>query len=268
VLQRRKSRTTVLDVPKGVPRNLSESQLVQFGSKALSNVAGQFSKLGQTLNSSAKGKSKSAKTTAVFHTTAKGGAKEKCQIQGGETSSESDENDCSIYEPDVNEFVQTNPLYSENVFLPSVGIVMSEPTNIEQAAECVETAKDIPTINVNASKDDSTEQTLASDKVNAMKLSQSSSEIGAAATTDGVPKSQKDLSLNLSGSHSETTLKQLKTLTSPLSKLAKGMQNLGMAFDPRKKINKLDLQEIPSEYAKNLQKEWESSKCKSKLLAL
>lgn len=32
-----------------MPRNHSESQLLQIGSKALSNVAGQFSKLGQTL---------------------------------------------------------------------------------------------------------------------------------------------------------------------------------------------------------------------------
>lgn len=34
---------------QGMPRNHSESQLLQIGSKALSNVAGQFSKLGQTL---------------------------------------------------------------------------------------------------------------------------------------------------------------------------------------------------------------------------
>lgn len=45
---------------------------------------------------------------------------------------------------------------------------------------------------------------------------------------------QRDLSLNLSGSQSENALKQLKTLTSPLSKLAKGMQNFGMNLDPRK----------------------------------
>lgn len=45
---------------------------------------------------------------------------------------------------------------------------------------------------------------------------------------------QKDLSLNLSSSQSENALKQLKTLTSPLSKLAKGMQNFGMNLDPRK----------------------------------
>lgn len=45
---------------------------------------------------------------------------------------------------------------------------------------------------------------------------------------------QRDLSLNLSGSQSENALKQLKTLTSPLSKLAKGMQSFGMNLDPRK----------------------------------
>lgn len=45
---------------------------------------------------------------------------------------------------------------------------------------------------------------------------------------------RKDLSLNLSSSQSENALKQLKTLTSPLSKLAKGMQNIGMNLDPRK----------------------------------
>lgn len=45
---------------------------------------------------------------------------------------------------------------------------------------------------------------------------------------------QRDLSLNLSSSQSENALKQLKTLTSPLSKLAKGMQTFGMNLDPRK----------------------------------
>lgn len=42
------------------------------------------------------------------------------------------------------------------------------------------------------------------------------------------------MSLNLSSSQSENALKQLKTLTSPLSKLAKGMQSFGMNLDPRK----------------------------------
>lgn len=48
------------------------------------------------------------------------------------------------------------------------------------------------------------------------------------------PSYTRDMSLNLSSSQSENALKQLKTLTSPLSKLAKGMQNFGMNLDPRK----------------------------------
>lgn len=49
-LKRRKSRSHVLDVPSGMHRNLSESHLVQAGSKAVINFAGQFSKLGHSLN--------------------------------------------------------------------------------------------------------------------------------------------------------------------------------------------------------------------------
>lgn len=49
-LKRRKSRTHALDLPAGMHRNLSESHLVQAGSKAVSNVAEQFSKIGHSLN--------------------------------------------------------------------------------------------------------------------------------------------------------------------------------------------------------------------------
>lgn len=49
-LKRRKSRTHALDIPGGMHRNLSESHLVQAGSKAVSNVAEQFSKIGHSLN--------------------------------------------------------------------------------------------------------------------------------------------------------------------------------------------------------------------------
>lgn len=44
----------------------------------------------------------------------------------------------------------------------------------------------------------------------------------------------QDLSLNLSSSQSESAIKQLKTLSSPLSKLATGMKSIGMQLDPRK----------------------------------
>jgi phosphatidylinositol 4-phosphatase len=101
-LQRRKSRSTLLNVPSGLPRNLSESQLVQIGSKAFSNVAGQFSKLGQSLHRNNSDKDRQVKDKV------------------------SDE------VADAKEL--PNPFYgNENSFLPSVGIVMSqtdcEPSN-------------------------------------------------------------------------------------------------------------------------------------------
>lgn len=129
-LQKLKSRS-LLGVSQGIPRNLSESQLVQ----TLSNVAGQFSKLGQTLN--IKGKKipnlsrHNGNPSIVYNAPLKDDNKKIFNIGKGamikdEYSSESDENDCSIYEPDSRDLVQSNPIYNENNdFLPSVGIVMS-----------------------------------------------------------------------------------------------------------------------------------------------
>lgn len=105
-------------------------------------------------------------------------------------------------------------------------------------------------------------------------------------------QARKDLALNLSSSQSENALKQLKTLTSPLSKLAKGMQNIGMNLDPRKISIKVCLtlclcdfityllftfqspispqqDDFPEpESQRKLQEQWETSKCKTKLIAL
>lgn len=119
VLQRRKNRLPTLDVPKGMPRNLSETHLVQMGSKAISNVAGQFSKLSQSLNPKIRTgkKIKNDAVDAVDHST------------GQAASSDSDENENSLYEPDTSDLVETNPLYSENAFLPGVGIVMAANSN-------------------------------------------------------------------------------------------------------------------------------------------
>lgn len=153
-LQRRKSRTPMLDVPKGIPRNLSESQLLQIGSKALSNVAGQFSKLGQSLNptkirsvkqnrnnsnphivynpSTSAALDGNAEKVAQF-TVGDGGGSISSSSGGGaggtkhrdSSGSDSDDNECSIYEPDDTDLVQENPIFNENAFLPSVGIVMA-----------------------------------------------------------------------------------------------------------------------------------------------
>lgn len=130
---------------------------MQIGSKALSNVAGQFSKLGQTLNptkirSAGKTNRNNSNPHIVYNPSTSGtvdpaeiateetgvkftlgGAIEgtttskdkRERIKRNNSSSESDENDCSIYEPDVTDLVQENPIYNENAFLPSVGIVMA-----------------------------------------------------------------------------------------------------------------------------------------------
>lgn len=47
---KRRKKFQNLEIAKGMPRDLSESHLVQVGSKAVSNVAEQFSKIGQTFS--------------------------------------------------------------------------------------------------------------------------------------------------------------------------------------------------------------------------
>lgn len=118
-----------------MPRNLSESQLVQMGSKALSNVAGQFSKLSQSLNPKIRtGKriENDGEAPTTEEATAEQVPEQKAQdsdeaVDQEKTSysSGSDENDCNIYDPDDSDLVQQNPIYNENTFLPSVGIVMA-----------------------------------------------------------------------------------------------------------------------------------------------
>lgn len=122
-----------------MPRNLSESQLVQIGSKALSNVAGQFSKLGQTLNPtkirSAKAGSR-APTTAMTHSPSTASLElaavadeesmAKFTIGSGHLrkphyDDDDDDSDDSI---DLHPSDQSS-VVQENAFLPSVGIVMA-----------------------------------------------------------------------------------------------------------------------------------------------
>lgn len=177
MLQRRKSKVPLLDVPKGMPRNLSESQLLQISSKAFSNVAGQFSKLGQSLNpnktksnasaSSSANNSKRTSPTSVNKTAQINPqvmrqsqtsiekaveAMEKPVFTVGRqtkysSGSDSEENDSSIYEPDIDsdtelaisaitaaEKVNFN---NENNFLPSVGIVMG---NAQEAAAATQSS--------------------------------------------------------------------------------------------------------------------------------
>lgn len=53
---------------------------------------------------------------------------------GGEESMSDSDDECNIFEPDVSDLVEENPLYNENVFLPSVGIVMAPNDNNRQMA--------------------------------------------------------------------------------------------------------------------------------------
>lgn len=143
-----------------MPRNLSESQLVQISSKALSNVAGQFSKLGKTLNpnkNQTTNNNRVSPTSPINKTaqinpqvmrqsqssidkcmeaaekplfTVGGGDKQKFNSTSG---SDSEENDSSIYEPEIDSDTElaisamtaTSNYNKVNNFLPSVGIVMS-----------------------------------------------------------------------------------------------------------------------------------------------
>lgn len=276
MLQRRKSRTHLLDVPKGIPRNLSESQLVQMSSKALCNVAGQFTKLGQTLNPNRSSRSKASQrassASAYLQNTSKietgieaekavfivGGSKTKSSA----SSSDSEDTENSIYEPQNSEIESSN-ICADSTFLPSVGIVMSSsneqsiPNPVSQLEDKDNVAKmseDVLTMSISSVTDHVTLpagllenaehihsrcptpeiRVESSPQLTDNLVRQESSSAGETRTP-----SPRDLSLNLSGSQSDNALKQLKNLTSPLSKLAKGMQSLGMNLDPRKIATKV-----------------------------
>ncbi|KAG4080134.1 hypothetical protein HA402_008205 [Bradysia odoriphaga] len=322
-LQRRKSKVPALDVPKGLPRNLSESQLLHIGSKALSNVAGQFSKLGQSLKSTTKKPKNTNPPTAysqqntftVHNQPTADSEVEPAQFTVGSSrktnsdTSDSDDNDCSIYEPDVNDLVQENPIYNENTFLPSVGIVMgsndaatataaAKVNSLETKDNVAKLSSDVCTMSISSVTDYVTMpagmlenaspirsrspapeirvQNIADSESLAHSSGQSFSHSAHEMRTDAIDNrsatQQKDLSLNLSSSQSENALKQLKTLTSPLSKLAKGMQSFGMNLDPRKITVKSPVSHQADEVRENerdkLQEMWDASKCKTKLIAL
>lgn len=234
-LQRRKSRNLLQ--PPGIPRNLSESQLVQIGSKALSNVAGQFTKLGQSLNS-VKAKSNNKQNSnppVVYNSTNESDKSSKFYVgreAKEETDDDSDDNDCSIYEPDLMDTVEQNPIYNENAFLPSVGIVMSNNTQDDESSPemmqskdtMVRTSSDVATVSISSVTDNiRVPSGMISPITSPMKMLPP--EIKVESTGPTVP-SRSEMTLNLSGSQSENALKQMK---SPLSNmLAKGVQSLGL----------------------------------------
>lgn len=92
------------------------------------------------------------------------GEQEKAQFSVGSSrkansdTSDSDDNDCSIYEPDINDLVQENPIYNENTFLPSVGIVMgsndtSTMNSLENKDAVAKLSSDVCTMSISSVTD-------------------------------------------------------------------------------------------------------------------
>lgn len=143
-----------------MPRNHSESQLIQISSKAISNVAGQFSKLGQNFSVKSRNKPPGIPKQPIEVATEAGpslftvGSGNKLKLDS--TSSDSEENDSSIYEPEI-----------PNDFLPSVGIVMSS-SSVPEITELQNLKTDLV------------------DKSNLAKMSEDVSSFSISSVTDNV----------------------------------------------------------------------------------
>ncbi|XP_037943362.1 phosphatidylinositide phosphatase SAC2-like [Teleopsis dalmanni] len=330
MLQKRKSKNPLLDVPKGMPRNLSESQLLQISSKAFSNVAGQFSKLGQSLNpnknrinkSSANSENNISNAAAKINPQVMRQSQnsiDKCieaekatfhlgrESRHSNSSSETDDNDNSIYEPELDSDVELavsavdKTTFSENVFLPSVGIVMGKkkPKDDQQSpgsdeVQCladkdnmVKNIEDVFSISISSVTDHVTMPTGLLENAQPVRPITPNPQICVQEeklekNTDSVEQSRsstpKDLTIT-PATTLQTDNNKLKQLTSPLSKLAKGMQNISLNLDPRK-ISKSGVLSptvkspdvTPPERnvsgRDQLIELWEQHKCKTKLIAL
>ncbi|KAK4875984.1 hypothetical protein RN001_012406 [Aquatica leii] len=329
-----------------ITRNVSESQLFALksaGSKALSNMSQQFSKLNKLSSPFIPKKSKRSPKFTV-------GKSEK-----SETSSDSeDEYESCIFQPNTSlesslpystdnsvnsmeksssfieqgvELTEDSKLYDLNTsdtkldtFLPSVGIVMraandlvehehsdlmdkqvmGEHSNVDNVRlssviDIVSFKNSTPEIQVN----EDTKHPTQSLKLN-RKLSRSSSDIDKNSEnklelsltpnsifiagerfSDKRSTSEKDITLNIAQSQSESALRnKLVNLTSPVanvtkdlvlnpfSKLAKGVQNLGSNLDPRKfttgNVRQITEREILEH--RQMQEKWRHSN--TKLIAL
>ncbi|EDW15388.2 phosphatidylinositide phosphatase SAC2 isoform X1 [Drosophila mojavensis] len=318
VLQRRKSKLPLLDVPKGMPRNLSESQLVQLSSKAISNVAGQFSKLGQTFkkpSSAGQPGNVAATLNPQVMRQSEGTALDFCQeadkavfTVGGKqranssSSTDTDERDNSLYEPEVDSDVEIaldKGNYNENTFLPSVGIVMGgqieQPSSsnnmrqLEQKDSMCKTAEDVLTISISTVTDNVGLPNGLLENAPTLRPITPNPQIclqAQEAENSDVEGDRHGLSIAANEAnlpHGQPVYfeaNKFKPITNPLSKLAKGMQNIGLNLDPRKIANKASVLSPTSLSADNsppgrgpgsrdvLLEMWEAEKCKSKLIAL
>lgn len=312
-LKRRKSRTHALDIPAGMHRNLSESHLVQAGSKAVSNVAEQFSKIGHSLNPKVL-TGKKPPNVANNDESSKALTAENCKVQEEQAAK-------YVMEPmptAAETAAEAASKHNNDSFLQSVGIVMVDEAEMAETQHQTEPRKSVnsknlenvahisissvtdnakfppemldvseptnksntPEINVQCSDDRGDKENAG----NILKMCHSVADMRSSELTYGedagaggsdsvrygiemlvrswqcqlgtlhIPclidysnvyslSSDRDLKLHLPisqlpHSQSENAIKQLKTLTSPLSKFA---ANIGSALDPRKYGSKVNI---------------------------
>ncbi|CAH0697081.1 unnamed protein product [Spodoptera exigua] len=314
-------------------RNVSETQLVadirSVGSKALTNMTEQFSKLNKlshSLNARArpslqlKFDQSASRTKKIFTLGQNKDNKKKGSLSDGMSSdySSDDENRTNIFEPTLDNFENTqhyigkpaqktetdndceliqNPLYSSKIepqdtqdFIPSEIV-----TNVEkQASKTPSNVNKINPFNIESSKTPEIQVDGAFAKpappnslMLAQKLSHSSNELNFDdSQSEGVnfhvrSNSQHEITLNIAQSHSESAIRQFKNIASPvgsatkdmvlspLTKLAKGVQNLGANLDPRKiKAAPAVKQVTEQQYEEHrkLQEKWRD--CNTRLVAL
>lgn len=227
------------------------------------------------------GASKTKKIFTLGH--AKTDSKKKGSLSDGMSSdySSDDENRTNIFEPTLDNFENTqhyigdtkkqknetendcdlieNPLYSskiepndQEVFVPvpsqSTIATVKTPSNLSKKNP-FDLETNTPEIQVE-SDNGYAKPVPPNTLMLSQKLSHSSNDINYDETSEVNfhvrSNSQHEITLNIAQSHSESALKQLKNIASPvssatremvlspLSKLAKGVQTLGANLDPRK----------------------------------
>ncbi|XP_073970168.1 phosphatidylinositide phosphatase spermathreecae isoform X3 [Rhodnius prolixus] len=244
-VQSQTSSNNFLQANPTIPRNISETQLENIknvGSKALSNVTSKFSKLGNTFNQRRKSSVTQRETQVPAFTVGdednSAGSDEDGEVSGNIGGGSNKE--------------------KTDTFLPNVGIVMSN-TVILQAEDVASTDDVIITTTEDAETSSKTLNVVKPKELKVRTFSHSSGEVDDPKEhlkpDDGsvypIPKGDLTLGVGscISTSQSENALRTLKSgfssaassvlsspqaVLSPLSRLAKGMQNLGANLDPRK----------------------------------
>ncbi|XP_031639313.1 phosphatidylinositide phosphatase SAC2-like [Contarinia nasturtii] len=298
-MKHRKSRTHVLDIPGGMQRNLSESQLVHVGSKAVTNVPEQFTKFGDNIHPKIMTGKKSTLTKSNINIIA---STEESEIEPGTNLElyKSAGNSCN----ESDRTFESTSKCNNNSFLEGVGIVMVDaaemaetlnqsdsrksnnnknlenfarismssvtdnvklPPEMLDISDLPEKSVVTPKINVQETEDGKR------DKNNGLKMCHSVADMRTSdslySEDDGRLSVNRDLKLHLPNSQSENAIKQLKTLTSPLTKFA---ASVGSALDPRKYGSTKTIANEPQTdmEREKLQEKWEASNCKTKLIAL